>query len=292
MAENHWFPNWTPAPVRCKNCRPSCTAQFRFARGEAFQFMFLRFICRIASSRATWTGTRWPAKAMTRVFVADDGRHVPAVTADEMREIDRLAIQETGPNLFQMMENAGRNLARMALDIIGDGWERAHVLVLAGGGGSGGGGICAARHLANRDIDVALVLSAPDRLGELPAFQRKVFASTRGHEIDVAVLGRDRADLIIDALIGYNLRDAPQGRAAELIVWANHSGVPILALDVPSGMNATTGECPGAWIKAAAEAARSLAQDQGRPWYQGFLRIAGDVPTLRRRPGLPRQGIR
>ena len=148
---------------------------------------------------------------MTRVFVADDGRHIPAVTADEMREIDRLAVQETGPNLFQMMENAGRNLARKALDVIGDGWARAHVVVLAGGGGNGGGGICAARHLANRDIDVALVLSAPDRLGEVPAFQRKVFASTRGHEIDVAALGRDRADLIIDALIGYNLRDAPQG---------------------------------------------------------------------------------
>jgi len=187
---------------------------------------------------------------MTCVFVADDGRHIPAVTADEMREIDRLAVQETGPNLFQMMENAGRNLARKALDVIGDGWARAHVVVLAGGGGNGGGGICAARHLANRDIDVALVLSAPDRLGEVPAFQRKVFASTRGREIDVAALGRDRADLIIDALIGYSLRDAPQGRAAELIAWANHSGVPILALDVPSGVNATTGECPGAWIKA------------------------------------------
>jgi hypothetical protein len=107
--------------------------------------------------------------------------------------------------------------------------------------GGNGGGICAARHLANRDIDVALVLSAPDRLGELPAFQRKVFASTRGREIDVVALGRDRADLIIDTLIGYSLRDAPLGRAAELIAWASHSGVPILALDVPSGVNATTG---------------------------------------------------
>src|SRR6516164_9996216 len=177
MAENHWFPNWTPAPVRCKNCRPSCTAQFRFARGEAFQFMFLRFICRIASSRATWTGTRWPAKAMTRVFVADDGRHVPAVTADEMREIDRLAIQETGPNLFQMMENAGRNLAALSMELLGNGWQRASYLVLAGSGGSGGGGICAARHLANHGCRVSLCLADPEHLGEVPAFQYKVFQS-------------------------------------------------------------------------------------------------------------------
>ena len=119
---------------------------------------------------------------MNADFITEDGVAVPAVTASQMREIDRIAIEETGPNLFQMMENAGRNLALQTIHLLGEGWRNASVVVLAGGGGNGGGGICAARHLANRDIDVALVLSEPDRLGDVPAFQRKVFRSTRGRE--------------------------------------------------------------------------------------------------------------
>jgi len=68
----------------------------------------------------------------------------------KMREVDRVAMDETGPNLFQMMENAGRNLAELAFEKIGEGWRNAKIVVLAGTGGNGGGGICAARHLANR----------------------------------------------------------------------------------------------------------------------------------------------
>lgn len=187
---------------------------------------------------------------VTLAFVTAAGVAVPAVGAAQMREIDRLAIDETGPNLFQMMENAGRNLALQALDLLGERWRDARVVVLAGGGGNGGGAICAARHLANRDVDVALVLSEPDRLTGVPASQRTIFRSTRGREIDARALGAQWPDLIIDGLIGYGLREAPRGRAAELITWANTSGAPILALDVPSGLDATNGETPGACIRA------------------------------------------
>jgi NAD(P)H-hydrate epimerase len=110
-------------------------------------------------------------------FVTEAGSRIPAVTAAQMREIDRIAIEETGPNLFQMMENAGRNLAAHALEMLGANWKSARVLVLAGGGGNGGGGICAGPHLANRGIDVALLLAKPGRLDEVPSFQRRVFAS-------------------------------------------------------------------------------------------------------------------
>ena len=109
--------------------------------------------------------------SMATSFMTDDGLGVPAVTASQMREIDRVAIEETGPNLFQMMENAGRSLAGQALHMLGAGWKKARIVVLAGSGGNGGGGICAARHLANRDVDVALVLAEPDRLNEVPALQ-------------------------------------------------------------------------------------------------------------------------
>lgn len=182
------------------------------------------------------------------LWITDTGVEVPAVTESQMREIDRIAIEETGPNLYQMMENAGRNLALAAIGMLGDNWREARVLVLAGSGGNGGGGICAARHLANRDVDVGVCLAAPDRLGEVPSFQLKVFRNTAGTVVES---GRDAFDgvvLILDALIGYSLRGAPGGITADLIGWANESGVPILSLDVPSGVEATTGEVPGAAI--------------------------------------------
>ncbi len=181
-------------------------------------------------------------------FVTDSGIKVPAVTTDQMREIDRIAVEETGPNLFQMMENAGRNLALLAMEILEKDWAQAKIVVLAGSGGNGGGGICAARHLANHRANVALCLAAPDRLGEVPAFQRKIFQGTSGREVEPTDLAHDVPDLILDALIGYSLRSAPRGVAAELIRWANGTKAPILSLDVPSGVDSTTGESPGEFI--------------------------------------------
>jgi NAD(P)H-hydrate epimerase len=184
-----------------------------------------------------------------RRFFTAAGLEVPAVTADQMREVDRIAVEETGPNLFQMMENAGRNLAQLTLEVLHSGWQRARIVVLAGPGGNGGGGICAARHLANRGVNVRLCMAIPDRLGEVPTFQRKVFQSTPGREVDVDQLAGDPADLIVDALFGYSLKSAPQGVTAKLILWANGSGVPILALDLPSGLDATTGQAPGSFVR-------------------------------------------
>src|SRR5215470_17265105 len=132
-------------------------------------------------------------------FLAENGVEVPAVTTAQMREVDRIAIEETGPNLFQMMENAGRNLAELAIELVG---LRAHVVVLAGPGGNGGGGICAARHLANHGVNVALCLSAPEALGEVPAFQRKVLQGTGATELQEPP--RDRPGLILDAIFGYS----------------------------------------------------------------------------------------
>ena len=55
-------------------------------------------------------------------FVTPNGVEVPAVDAVQMRDVDRIAVEETGPNLFQMMENAGRNLAQLAIDVLADRW--------------------------------------------------------------------------------------------------------------------------------------------------------------------------
>jgi NAD(P)H-hydrate epimerase len=69
-------------------------------------------------------------------FFTESGIEVPAVTAEQAREVDRVAMEETGPNLYQMMENAGRNFALLAIELLGTDWERAKILVLAGSGGT------------------------------------------------------------------------------------------------------------------------------------------------------------
>ena len=113
----------------------------------------------------------------------------------------------------------------------------------------GGGGICAARHLANRGAAVTLVLAAPLPDDGVPAFQYRVYQGARGSELDPEAARKEQPDLLIDSLIGYGLTAAPRGVTKELIVWANGSGSPILSLDVPSGVNATTGETPGVAIR-------------------------------------------
>ncbi len=183
-------------------------------------------------------------------FQTDTGVLVPAITTAQMREIDRIAMEEMGPNLYQMMENAGRNLAQQAVSLLGRGWQRASIVVLAGTGGNGGGGICAARHLANHGARVSLVIASPERLTETAAWQLRVFKSTSGEMKSWRELGDASPDLIIDALLGYSLKGLPRGRAVDLMQWANHSPAPVLSLDVPSGVDATYGTALGEAIQA------------------------------------------
>jgi NAD(P)H-hydrate epimerase len=175
---------------------------------------------------------------------------VPAVTADQMREVDKIAIEETGPNLYQMMENAGRSLAQKTIDMLGETWRDSAVLVLAGVGGNGGGGICAARHLANRGIDVRLVISDESRLSGVPADQLSVYRATKGQLGKAADLEDVEASLVVDALIGYSLNGPPRGAPLELIDWVSTTDSPVLSLDVPSGVNSTTGESPESHVTA------------------------------------------
>lgn len=194
---------------------------------------------------------------MSVEFRTDRGVVVPAVTTEQMREVDRIAIEQTGPNLYQMMENAGRTLGSVALEMLGEGSAESRILVLAGTGGNGGGGICAARHLANRGVPGALCLADPIGLSEVAKWQYHVFSATPGRLVSAAELARERFALIIDALIGYSLTGAPRGSFADLIRWANGACTKILALDVPSGLDSTTGEASESLI--AAETTMTLA---------------------------------
>ncbi len=207
-------------------------------------------------------------------FTTNRGIPVPAVTTKQMREIDRIAIEETGPNLFQMMENAGRNLALQAIEALGAEWQETTILVLAGTGGNGGCGICAARHLANRGAKVQLCLTDASNLREVPAFQRLVFQGTPGQELGVEELDGYSPDLIIDALIGYSLQSSPRGKALELIRWANTQAAPVLSLDVPSGVDSTTGEAPGESMRSDGTMTLALPKTGLLPAKTGELFLA------------------
>lgn len=168
---------------------------------------------------------------------------LPALTAEQMREVDRRMVDELGIDLPRMMEHAGSNLARLAAERFSPG----SVVVLAGPGGNGGGGLVAARHLANRGMQVTVVL-ARDDLSAVPAAQASILRA-----MGVAFSAEPvAADLIIDALIGYSLAGDPRDRVAELIEWANHQPSPILSLDVPSGLDATHGIIGDPCIRATA----------------------------------------
>jgi NAD(P)H-hydrate epimerase len=182
------------------------------------------------------------------------GARVSAVDAAEMLEVDRIAIEETGPNLYQMMENAGRSLALAAVEKLNGRHHKSGVTILAGTGGNGGGGITAGRHLMNHGTEnVVLHVTNSEGLSEVAAQQLQLYRNADGVVVpdDVSpadVLGD--GDLIIDAIIGYSLRGAPRGRALQMIEWANSVEVPVLSLDMPSGIDSTTGEAPGVAVVA------------------------------------------
>ncbi len=179
------------------------------------------------------------------MFYTLDGVPVPAVTTAQMREVDRVAVEEFGLGILQMMENAGRTLAEHALHMYPG---RGSIVVVAGSGGNGGGGLACARHLLNRGLPVRIVLDRPvERLRGPAAHQWHTLAvagraPTVGQEGEATLA---EAALIVDALIGYGLRTAPRDSAARLITAINRAAAPVLALDVPSGLDATTGTAPG-----------------------------------------------
>jgi NAD(P)H-hydrate epimerase len=193
-------------------------------------------------------------------FFLPDGREVPVVTRSQMQEIDRIAVEETGPNLLQMMENAGRSLAERALARLSGKAPEARVVVMAGPGGNGGGGICAARHLAPRVARLDLCLTEMGTLSEAAARQLAVYRATDGNLVSLVDLenggsgGRGGPEaplsLVLDAVIGYSLAGAPRGTAQDAIRWIGAAPAPVLSLDLPSGMDADTGDTPGVHVTA------------------------------------------
>jgi len=170
---------------------------------------------------------------------------IPTLSRQQMVEIDRLMIEEARISLLQMMENAGRALAEFVINQ----HHPSNAAVFVGRGGNGGGGLVAARHLANRGVDVAVITASADRdyVG-VSAHQLQAVMATSARVLDDPP---PQPDVIVDALVGYSLSGAPTGRALDLINAIGLLDSPVVSLDIPSGVDSDSGECPGASVMAS-----------------------------------------
>lgn len=173
-------------------------------------------------------------------FETAAGREVVGITAERMRDVDRVAVEDVGLDLLQMMENAGRNLARHVPEVDGE------AVVLAGNGGNGGGGLACARHLANREVPVSVLLDrSPDELTGAAAHQRAILdrMSVPLHaDLDAVP---PEPDVAVDALVGYGLGGELREPVASYVTWMNDRPETTVSLDVPTGLDATTGATGG-----------------------------------------------
>ena len=183
------------------------------------------------------------------ILIVRDG--LAYLTAEEMREADQEAIVGFGIDVLSLMENAGSAVASLASSILGGVVGRRRVGVLVGKGNNGGDGLVAARRLHNWGVDVKVMLSDRGAMGQVPLAQ---LAGVVKAGISVGGAGETLGgfDLLIDSLLGYNSKGDPREPVRGMILNANASGVPILAVDIPSGLDATGGEPGDPCVTAAA----------------------------------------
>jgi ADP-dependent NAD(P)H-hydrate dehydratase / NAD(P)H-hydrate epimerase len=181
-----------------------------------------------------------------------------------MASLEQAAQERAGVTVASLMERAGARTAEVARKLL-EGGSGRRVVVLAGKGNNGGDGLVAARELVG-DARVTVILAgAAAELGGGPAAH---LPAVREHHItvleapgtppaDLDAALRD-SDLIIDALFGTGFRGPARGVPAALIEAANRSGVPILAVDVPSGIDTATGRADPPVIQAVATVTMGL----------------------------------
>lgn len=176
-----------------------------------------------------------------------NGRANDLLTAAEVRQIESQAMQLPGHDAWSLMRRAGA----AAYSLLRTRWPEARrIAVCCGSGNNGGDGYVLAT-LARRDgLEVDLV-----QIGELPKREpaRRAVAQWHEHGGEThaafgSMLGS--VDVVVDALLGIGLDRAPEGAIALAIAAINNCGKPILALDLPSGLNADTGSAPGACVRA------------------------------------------
>lgn len=182
-----------------------------------------------------------------------------AALGEEMREIDRKTIEEIGILGLVLMEEAGRQVALEAKAMLTS--PQNKILVLAGAGNNGGDGYVAARLLHNWGFSVQVwLLTSPDKIKgdakiNLKIMQKllpmeKIRQITSSEILQVKESELKEADLIIDAILGTGTQGEVTGIKREIILALNSLNKKVLAVDLPSGLNANTGQVLGCCVQA------------------------------------------
>jgi NAD(P)H-hydrate epimerase len=210
-------------------------------------------------------------------FPVTRARAIPTVTAGQMAQVYRLAVDEFGIEMLQMMEQAGSHLAELVRAELGGGLRDRRVIVAVGPGNDGGGGLAAARHLANRGASVRVILARPvyrltdagqHQLATL--LQMAVDCSVAIHDVADDELDGEfaSADAIVDAVLGYRTAGAPHDSVLWLVDRVARATVPVISLDLPSGVDPDTGKAAGFAVSARATLTLALPK-------RGLFRAAG-----------------
>lgn len=176
-------------------------------------------------------------------------------TAEQMREFDRRAEDEFGVPSITLMENAGRHVALSVEGLLGS-VKRKRTTIVAGRGNNGGDGFVAARHLHDAGADVIVFLLAdPDEVKgdaktNLDILLKSGVPVKSGQSVSRMESTLIHSDVIVDAIFGTGLRGEVSGHPASVIEAINLCGRTVVAIDVPSGLDANTGRIWGVCVRA------------------------------------------
>src|SRR5213079_3434553 len=175
--------------------------------------------------------------------LTDRGFGMEVLTTTEMERADRLTITAGTPG-FALMMSAGQAVAEAAMDLVGEG----PIAVVAGRGNNGGDGFVAAAELAARGREVSVIL-----LCERDSLQGDAALAARGWKYPVLPFNPQaigKPALIIDALFGAGLNRPVTGEPHDVIEAINGNGAPVLAVDLPSGINGASAAVMGVAVRA------------------------------------------
>ncbi|MDB5319974.1 MAG: nnr 1 [Phycisphaerales bacterium] len=175
------------------------------------------------------------------------------LTRRQVREVDRRAIENYGIPGIVLMENAARGAAEVAWEMLDR--RPQNVTIICGGGNNGGDGLAIARHLHNHGANVQVLLAIdPEKYIGDAAINWRIVQSmgldVAGSEDAAELVSPLAASMIIDALFGTGLTQPPRADAQALIQRMNASTLPILSIDLPSGLDCDTGEPLDACVRA------------------------------------------
>jgi ADP-dependent NAD(P)H-hydrate dehydratase / NAD(P)H-hydrate epimerase len=227
----------------------------------------------------------------------DSAREFGDLTSEQVARLDAAAL-ECGVTTLQLMEIAGWQVARCAWRHINS--RPSRIIVVAGHGNNGGDGLVAARHLASWGCFVEVLVVADESRVRGLVLDHIVSARRCGVDVSIGAVaaalhaGMEGAALVLDAILGTGLRSAPRELQASAIRAVNAGGRPVLSVDVPSGLDATTGEafdpCVRANLTCTLTAMKRGLQGGDAAAHAGELWVAdiGMPATAWERAGLPR----